>query len=297
MLSRFCSFFFFAFFSYKILAKNKYLRTGATRVAVAKHFAIKDNETDIISKEGIQETFVTILGMIFGLLLTTYLNENKYEFIIIIIVFIVLTVVHVVANYYAVKSLELNTLNRERLNILITNYLRDKEQLLTPKQICKFENVFNVNLFPINYITDYVFKSDKERRIKLNLGIKINQISSIWMEWNLKNDFDGFYFDVAVKNKKYYISVAYDVKANDMDFLKSFLIYKIMENWLYDKVKSKDYNSIKPDSKLKIPSKQELLIFEKLFKMEDCCWYITNLRYSLCISPNRYITDNASKTK
>jgi len=37
---------------------------GATRIAIAKHFALKDNETDLVAKEGIQETFVTILGML-----------------------------------------------------------------------------------------------------------------------------------------------------------------------------------------------------------------------------------------
>ena len=84
--------------------------------------------------------------MTFGLILTTFLNKNKYEFIIIIIIFIILTLTHLFANYFAVKSLQLNILNNEKCNILIKYYYKNKI-LLTPKQVCKHENVWNIPLF------------------------------------------------------------------------------------------------------------------------------------------------------
>ena len=35
-------------------------------MAITKHFALRDNETDLLTKEGIQETFVNVLGMLSG---------------------------------------------------------------------------------------------------------------------------------------------------------------------------------------------------------------------------------------
>ena len=225
--------------------------------------------------------------MIAGLLLTSFLNENKYEFIIIIITFIILTIVHVIANYYAVKSLELKTLNRERLNIVITDYLKEKNNLsiLSPKQVRQFENVWNVNLFPFNYFTDLLFKTNKDKMILLNLGIKINCISSVWMKWNLDNKFKKYYFNVTKEKNKniYYVNVAYNIEANDVDFLESFLISKIIKDWIWNEMK------IKPNSKLQssLPSERKLKEFSELFT-NNSIWYIANLRYSLCIMPNRF---------
>ncbi len=263
---------------------------GATRVGIAKHFAKNDNETDLIAKEGIQETFVTVLGMIFGLIFTSCLNNNEYEFIIIVATFVSLTIVHVVANYFAVKSLQLNTLNRERLNIIITHYLTHKNGILTPKEVCNYENVWNLNLFPLNYITNFIFNSQKDKCFQLNLGIKINHISAVWMEWNLNvfknNNKQNYYFNVIQKGKCFNINIAYNVNATDIDFIESFLIYKIIKQWIWNKVKNKKNCVIKPDLSLKLLSEKEMIQFKKMVK--ESVWKISNLRLSLCVNQNRY---------
>eukprot|EP01084_Bolivina_argentea_P185532 319930_1 len=260
---------------------------GATRVGIAKHFAKNDNETDIISKEGIQETFVTVLGMIFGLILTSCLNNNEYEFVIIVFTFVTLTIVHVVANYFAVKSLQLNTLNRERLNIIMTHYLKHKNGILTPKEVCNYENVWNVDLFPLNYITNLIFDSEKDKHFKLNLGIKINDVSAMWMEWNLNvfKDNKKYYFDVVEKRKYFDINIAYNVNASDIDFAESFLIYRVIKDWIWMQMKGKK-DIVKPDLSLKLLSEKEMMEFRKM--LEESAWKIANLRLSLCVMPNRY---------
>ena len=47
---------------------------GATRVVLSAHFAKSDNLAEISSKEGIQETFVTLLGLVFGMMLSNFLD-------------------------------------------------------------------------------------------------------------------------------------------------------------------------------------------------------------------------------
>eukprot|EP01083_Nonionella_stella_P006543 19016_1 len=254
---------------------------GATRVGIAKHFAKNDNETDIISKEGIQETFVTVLGMIFGLILTSGLNNNEYEFVIIVVTFVVLTAVHVIANYFAVKSLQLNTLNRERLTILITAYLKQKECVLTPKQVCAYENVWNVDLFAVRWITS----SNKD--VALNAGCKINEISSLWMQWNVKSKSETkYYFDVAKNGNRYCVDIAYDVEANDMDFVESFVNYMIIKQWILKQMQLNGNGDIKPNVALKLLSDKEMNTFKQLLR--ESSWKICNLRLSLKILSNRY---------
>ena len=190
--------------------------------------------------------------MILGLMLTTSLNENEYEFVIIIITFIVLTVVHVVANYYAVKSLQLKTLNRERLNIVISHYL-DESVVMTPAKVCNFENVWKVNLLGI----DYLFNSKKDRSIRLSLGTQINDILPAWMEWNLnrKKQKDIRYFiGVSVEYKVCHINIAYDVRASDADFIESFLLYRIIKEWTWKQIQCQERIKafIAPNASLKV---------------------------------------------
>src|SRR5688500_7905240 len=76
------------------------ISAGATRASLMQHFAITNNVSDISAKENIQETFVTLFGLVCGLYCTTWLDNNVTG---TWIVFIVLTVIHVWANMLAMR--------------------------------------------------------------------------------------------------------------------------------------------------------------------------------------------------
>ena len=96
------------------------MSAGATKGRITQHFAKHGNMADLTAKESTQETLVSLLGMIFGILLAKALNglANHQEGITWAI-FVVLTAVHVWANYRGVVILKLTSLNPERIRVVL----------------------------------------------------------------------------------------------------------------------------------------------------------------------------------
>ena len=103
------------------------MAAGATKGSVTQHFAVH-NTADLNAKEGTQETLVSLVGMVGGVVLARYLNRMEGgggdvwggkggATVVSWGVFVVLTVVHVWANYVGVMVLRLRTLNRERAEV------------------------------------------------------------------------------------------------------------------------------------------------------------------------------------
>lgn len=89
---------------------------GGTRVAISQAFARRGgNVAEVAAKEGVQETAVTLLGLLAGYLFAARLNSSPS---LQWAAFGALTVVHVLANYAAVKCLRLASLNRSRAYML-----------------------------------------------------------------------------------------------------------------------------------------------------------------------------------
>ena len=100
------------------------MAAGATKGSITHHFAIRGNMADLNAKESTQETLVSLLGMIMGIGLARYLHAlEKKEIdaaqLISWVIFVILTIVHVWANYLGVKLLRLRTLNRERAEVAL----------------------------------------------------------------------------------------------------------------------------------------------------------------------------------
>lgn len=92
---------------------------GATRAALTQHFARARNAADIAAKEGSQETAVTLVGMSLGMAVTTSTDgKTAWQWA----VFVALTVAHVYCNVRAVRSLVIDSLNRERVVRLLARY-------------------------------------------------------------------------------------------------------------------------------------------------------------------------------
>ena len=95
---------------------------GATKASISRHFAIQGNFEELVSKEGSQEQFVNVLGLLLGYYVLKVLNESTKT---VLIAFVLLTLLHVLANIMAVRQLRLRTVNEPRFRILMDRFLRN----------------------------------------------------------------------------------------------------------------------------------------------------------------------------
>ncbi|EEY65367.1 uncharacterized protein PITG_17025 [Phytophthora infestans T30-4] len=93
---------------------------GATRSSLMTHFAKRDNMADCAAKEGSQETAVKLFGLMFGMYFANAVNSSPHA---VWMAFLVLTLVHVYANYNAVSCLCIPTVNCSRGLILVQRFL------------------------------------------------------------------------------------------------------------------------------------------------------------------------------
>lgn len=111
---------------------------GATRAALTVHQARRNNMADISAKDGSQETLVNLAGLLVSLALIPLVTDNP---LLTFILFFLFTVLHLFANYKAVRSVVMETLNEARLSIVLHQYLLDG-QLLSPVEANQKEPVF-----------------------------------------------------------------------------------------------------------------------------------------------------------
>ncbi|XP_066577997.1 RUS family member 1 [Amia ocellicauda] len=111
---------------------------GATRAALTVHQARRDNMADVSAKDGSQETLVNMAGLLVSLLLIPVVTDNS---VLTFALFFLFTSLHLFANYWAVRSVIMETLNQARLSILTHQYLLDG-RVLTPALANHREPVF-----------------------------------------------------------------------------------------------------------------------------------------------------------
>ncbi|KAK2833073.1 hypothetical protein Q5P01_016962 [Channa striata] len=111
---------------------------GATRAALTVHQARRDNMADISAKDGSQETLVNLAGLLVSLILIPLVTDNP---ILTLSLFFLFTILHLFANYKAVRSVVMETFNEARLSIVLHQYLIDK-RILRPFEANKKEPVF-----------------------------------------------------------------------------------------------------------------------------------------------------------
>ncbi|KAF5308721.1 hypothetical protein FQR65_LT06082 [Abscondita terminalis] len=93
---------------------------GATRASITQHQAIQGNMADVSAKDGSQETCVNLVASFVGIFLLAVITDWRYEWAI----FLLFVAVHLVANYFAVCSLNIPHLNTARLNQVLNTYFR-----------------------------------------------------------------------------------------------------------------------------------------------------------------------------
>lgn len=83
---------------------------------MCKRQARRDNLADVAAKDGSQETLINVFSLICSLILLPAIEGHSW---IIWFLFLLLTFLHMFANYRAVKSLQFNTLNQARFQIAV----------------------------------------------------------------------------------------------------------------------------------------------------------------------------------
>ncbi|XP_023019794.2 RUS family member 1 [Leptinotarsa decemlineata] len=116
---------FIGAFSMQILCVTSVMKSivgiagGATRASITNHQAIKNNMAEISAKDGTQETVVNLVASIASIYLLNIFNGTFSEWIFIFS----LMALHLLTNYWAVKSLIFRNLNDQRLAIVLRTYL------------------------------------------------------------------------------------------------------------------------------------------------------------------------------
>lgn len=138
---------------------------GATRAALTVHQARRDNMADISAKDGSQETLVNLAGLLVSLMLIPLVTDNPT---LTLGLFFLFTLLHLFANYKAVRSVVMETLNEARLSIVLQQYLRDG-RILSPLEANRREPVF------------FEFR----KTVPIKLGVRLQEVVQSPEELNL----------------------------------------------------------------------------------------------------------------
>lgn len=217
------------------------MAAGATKASITAHFAKRGNMADLNAKESTQESLMTLVGMSLGILLAKQLRnlgasnnpdaaeERKSDAITTWAVFLILTILHVWANYRGVTLLKLKTLNKKRAQAALQRLIKEcsikivtagKVPLSILQNQSEIELLRNMILSP-NEISESILPNIILLR-KLRLGVNI---SDIFVDNN--DAIDAFHL---FRNEKYVlwlrnkaVYVALRCGANQNDELKAFL--------------------------------------------------------------------------
>lgn len=109
---------------------------SATRAALTLHHAIRNNFADVSSKDSAQETCVNLAASILSLFLLSYLKNELFFSVL----FAIFSLIHIVANIKAVKSICLKSFNEARYLIVLEEYFKSGK-VLSPKVVNKMERI------------------------------------------------------------------------------------------------------------------------------------------------------------
>jgi len=111
---------------------------GATRMAIVRHQARRDNLADVAAKDGSQETMVNVISLVVSLVLLPQMDGRP---VAVWTLFVLFTAVHLYSNYRAVRALKLSTLNQQRFEIALKYYLQQDNTAPSVSQCNEQENV------------------------------------------------------------------------------------------------------------------------------------------------------------
>ncbi|KAJ8059978.1 hypothetical protein OCU04_011592 [Sclerotinia nivalis] len=117
---------------------------GSSKASLSAHFAKQGNLAELNAKDASQETLISLLGMLVGTFVVSRISSQTATWIALI----TLLSIHLGTNYLAVRSVTMRTLNRQRANLVISNFIsnlnneKPRFDLPTPKDISRQERIF-----------------------------------------------------------------------------------------------------------------------------------------------------------
>ncbi|XP_070779682.1 RUS family member 1 isoform X1 [Enoplosus armatus] len=153
---------------------------GATRAALTVHQARRDNMADISAKDGSQETLVNLAGLLISLVLIPLVTDNP---VLTLSLFFLFTVLHLFANYKAVRSVVMETFNEARLSIVLQQYLRER-RILNPPEANQREPVF----------------LEFKKTVPIKLGVRLQEVVQSPEELNLALKKNNLPYLLGVRN-------------------------------------------------------------------------------------------------
>ncbi|XP_036409111.1 RUS1 family protein C16orf58 homolog isoform X2 [Megalops cyprinoides] len=168
---------------------------GATRAALTVHQARRDNMADVSAKDGSQETLVNLAGLLVSLILIPLVTDNAW---LTFTLFFFFTILHLLANYRAVRSVVMETLNEARLSILLHQYLQDS-QVLCPSEANLREPVF----------------LEFRRKVPIKLGVRLGELVNNPQELQLALKHSNSPYLIGVKHGSVCVCLGEDASARD----------------------------------------------------------------------------------
>ncbi|XP_017762365.1 PREDICTED: RUS1 family protein C16orf58 homolog [Eufriesea mexicana] len=180
---------------------------GATRAALTQHQALQNNLADVSVKDASQETCINLVASLVGILILSIFHNGRY----IMELYLFLVIVHLYANYSAVKALCLNSLNEDRLALIIKSYISN-EVIPKPEEVNKKESVFLLTK-PTMSICGFNIKIG----VSLAALIKKDIILTSDTELSLKLFLDRKYLiSIDVQNRTIFICLKKDAQPYDV---------------------------------------------------------------------------------
>jgi hypothetical protein len=145
---------------------------GATRAALTQHFARSSGRAaDVAAKEQSQETAVTIVGMLIGMVLIRMCKESQA---LVWSSFVILTWLHIWANVKAIRSLVLTSLNRPRLDAMLR-----REEVVTPEEMKSIEDLTPPPLVSLvrSLHIPFVKTGDGQSPKEIKMGVSLTWLS------------------------------------------------------------------------------------------------------------------------
>jgi len=162
--------YFLAIASLANVGKNVcFLSASASRAAIHNSFAKRENLADITAKAGSQFIVTSILGTGLGIVLSTALGSS---WMALAPICAGLSFVHISCNYLSLRHVCLNTINAERMELVMQHYL-------THGRIPAPGNISSIERFMTPAIYDTVAPSALEAGLPtLRMGRHLDEVAS-----------------------------------------------------------------------------------------------------------------------
>lgn len=274
---------------------------NASRMALTQHFAKKRSAAaDLASKEGTQETMVTLLGMCFGLILTQISERMP---VIAFIAFFFLTIGHIAANISAMRVLHINRFNRHRLEDVLREFLRNatvlsiSEEAKREKLYLSRNSVANVSLCPsLCELSESNGLALRKAVGTITLGGAYHDDSfySSKHYWIIPSATKASFFGGTKIGRKHlvFVSAEADTQGDKTVLVKAYCVACLL-SW-------KDENNTHLASKIKNIGSLDAFVADFLSKAENLGWDVSHST-ALGEGPNRistaYRSRNTSNSK